>query len=275
MQGEEFDRFRDDIRQNGLREPIVLCDGKLLDGRNRQRACIELGLIPIPTVDCTGSDPLSLVVSANLSRRHLTDRARAIAAARLSNLSVGRRTKNTPIGGISQTDAATRLGVSLRALQRAATVLQSANTDLIEKIESGKISISAAARLVDQSTASQNRSTITPSSSAKKAPAVRKGGRLPQPAKQNEDRSSQDERPVAGLFGDDPLPALVKDKKEINEAAECAKRADREQARENSRQFAQLLMDQIDPSQWPQVIIWLGHCNPDDVIAFIRQRQLP
>jgi hypothetical protein len=33
-----------DIRRHGIREPLDLLDGKLLDGRNRQIACKRLGI---------------------------------------------------------------------------------------------------------------------------------------------------------------------------------------------------------------------------------------
>jgi hypothetical protein len=36
----------DDIRQNGLVEPVALLDGLVLDGRNRLRACEIAGVEP-------------------------------------------------------------------------------------------------------------------------------------------------------------------------------------------------------------------------------------
>jgi ParB-like nuclease domain len=42
----ELARLADDIRQNGLREAIVVYEGMILDGRNRWRACKIAGLEP-------------------------------------------------------------------------------------------------------------------------------------------------------------------------------------------------------------------------------------
>jgi len=64
-----------DIRANGLRVPIVLQDGMILDGRNRYKACQELGITP-ETTEYTGN-PWAYVWSLNGTRRDLTDAQRA------------------------------------------------------------------------------------------------------------------------------------------------------------------------------------------------------
>jgi hypothetical protein len=72
MEGEEFDALVADIKANGLQEDIVLYQGKILDGRNRYRACLAAGIVPCSyNADPFITDPAAYVISANVHRRHL------------------------------------------------------------------------------------------------------------------------------------------------------------------------------------------------------------
>lgn len=84
IEGPEFDELVEDIRRNGLRTPILLhSDGRILDGRNRLRACLTAGVEPrFESWDGKGS-ALELVISLNLRRRPLNESQRAMLAARL------------------------------------------------------------------------------------------------------------------------------------------------------------------------------------------------
>ena len=44
MAEEQYNKLVEDIRENGQREPVWLYDRKVIDGRNRLRACLELGI---------------------------------------------------------------------------------------------------------------------------------------------------------------------------------------------------------------------------------------
>jgi hypothetical protein len=74
LDGKPLEELVADIRANGLREPIVLHEGRILDGRNCYRACREAGVEPHFQI-FTGGDPLAYVISLNLKRRHLKQRS--------------------------------------------------------------------------------------------------------------------------------------------------------------------------------------------------------
>ena len=76
---DDLQDLADDIAANGLRNPIVLLQGKILDGRNRYLACEMAGVEPGFT-EFEGDDPIGWVVIQNLVRRHLTASQRAVVA---------------------------------------------------------------------------------------------------------------------------------------------------------------------------------------------------
>src|SRR6516165_8065994 len=82
---EDFGKLAADIKLNGLHQPIVRYQGKILDGNNRYRAC-ELVKVAPKFADFTGDDAAArnYVISANIHRRHLSpDQRREIIAALL------------------------------------------------------------------------------------------------------------------------------------------------------------------------------------------------
>jgi hypothetical protein len=73
MEGTEFDELVADIKTNGLQEHIALYEGKILDGRNRYRACLAAKVTPVTyAADPFIADPAAYIISINLHRRHLT-----------------------------------------------------------------------------------------------------------------------------------------------------------------------------------------------------------
>ena len=85
----ERESLTKDIAAHGIRHPITLYEGKILDGRHRHEACTALG-IECPATAYTGGDPVAFVSSTNLARRHLTVGQRAMVADELANLGQGR-----------------------------------------------------------------------------------------------------------------------------------------------------------------------------------------
>ena len=87
MEGAEFDALVADIKDNDLRDPIVLFEGKILDGCNRYHACLVAD-VPVVTRSVdefinNSDDAVAYVVSANIHRRHLDTKQRRRVIARL------------------------------------------------------------------------------------------------------------------------------------------------------------------------------------------------
>src|SRR5574337_1343622 len=150
LEGEAFDALCADIRANGLLEPIVVYEGRILDGRNRYRALEETGA-EAAFVGLDGDDALQFVVSKNLHRRHLNESQRSMVAARLANMRQGERTDLPQIWGrsVSQSEAGKMLNVSSGSVDYAAKVQRDGVPELVAAVDAGKVRVSAAAAAVD------------------------------------------------------------------------------------------------------------------------------
>lgn len=151
MEGDDYNSFVADIKTNGLREPIWIFEDKILDGRNRWRACKDAKVEP-KTREYKGNDALGFVVSLNLKRRHLSESQRGMVGARIANLSLGDNQfkkegipKGTP--SVSQPKAAEILNVSKHSIQRAKQVIERGTPELVKAVDSGRMPVSVAARL--------------------------------------------------------------------------------------------------------------------------------
>lgn len=149
MQGREFDEFVADVKANGLREPIWTYQGEILDGRNRWRACEATGVSHRPMREYEGDDPRAFVISLNLHRRHLTESQRAMVAANLANMPAHRPEDKSANLRTSQAEAAELLSVSERTVTHAAKVRSSGAPELVSAVESGFVSVSAAADVAE------------------------------------------------------------------------------------------------------------------------------
>lgn len=85
LEADAFDQLVADIKAHGLREPIWLYEGKILDGRNRYRACVKARIEP-SFRDYGGNDPLAFVISLNLKRRHLNASQLAFVALEIERV---------------------------------------------------------------------------------------------------------------------------------------------------------------------------------------------
>ncbi|WP_296203179.1 ParB N-terminal domain-containing protein [uncultured Hyphomicrobium sp.] len=142
IEGEAFDDLVSSIKQHGLINPIIMLDGKILDGRNRYRACLAAGVEPDFADFDDEKDPqkwASLVDALNIQRRHLNDSQRAIIAAQLA----GRETD-----GMYAAEAAKALNVGRRSVSKAVAVLKSGDTNVIELVQKGRTSVTRAEAVI-------------------------------------------------------------------------------------------------------------------------------
>lgn len=82
MSDVDLDHLRESIERQGQLDEILVFEGKILDGRHRYEACLELGREPkLREFKGTAQDAFVHSVALNLSRRHLTTVQRAAAGA--------------------------------------------------------------------------------------------------------------------------------------------------------------------------------------------------
>lgn len=166
IEGDEFKELVEDIRKHGQIDPIWLYEGKILDGRNRYRACREAGVEP-KVEQYTGDDPVGFSWSKNTVRRQLTPSQRATAVAAMAPLlkaeakkRQGKRTDLLPnLAGSSNhrddADGGTRAtvarmaGVSPTMAGAAMALTEKAKTDpeaqaMVEKVKRGEVTVNAA-----------------------------------------------------------------------------------------------------------------------------------
>src|SRR5262245_23411772 len=85
----EFKRLAASLKVNGLLEPIVLFEGQILDGFEREAACLEAGIEPRYRAFSEGLDPFSYVMAKNVERRQLSKSQRGVIGAKLAKIKHG------------------------------------------------------------------------------------------------------------------------------------------------------------------------------------------
>lgn len=159
MEDSAYQALVEDISRHGQKEPVLVLDGQVIDGRHRFRACEHLGLEPwVREVGADEGDPLALVLSLNLHRRHLTESQRAMVAGRLADMASGGQVGNKNAAknesanlqicnGTSQSQAANLLNVGTRSVASAKKVLEEGTSELVAAVDRGEVAVSTAAEL--------------------------------------------------------------------------------------------------------------------------------
>lgn len=160
-----------DIKEHGQRECCVFYEGKLLDGRNRWKACERAGVEPeYSEIESDDFDPVAFVISTNLKRRHLTESQRAMAAAaargfydtaakerksatlkRGASKPVPEKVPERDMCGDARDIVGDLFGVSGKTVDAASAVREHGSDELIAAVESGKVSVSKAAKVAKAS----------------------------------------------------------------------------------------------------------------------------
>ena len=141
-----------DIERNGLRHPICLWNGMIVDGRTRARAIAKTNRVPeYQEMDFKNdAECVRYIISTNIHRRHLTESQRAMIASELAKLGRGGdHTSNAQIKALTQDEAAEQMQVSRSSVQAARKVQEQA-PDLAAKVKSGELKVSKAASIAKE-----------------------------------------------------------------------------------------------------------------------------
>lgn len=153
MSDEEFRALVVDIDANGLTDPIVMLEGKILDGRNRWKACQQLGIphreIKFDELKLGSDDPAAFVWSRNTVRRHLTSGQRDMAAQKLEELGWGGNRSKLSTESLTREKIAEKTGATVTGMARAAKVRKRATPKVVKAVEDGDLSLRAADRIAD------------------------------------------------------------------------------------------------------------------------------
>jgi hypothetical protein len=158
----EIEALAADIKEKGLQVDCVLYEGKILDGRNRYRACKIAGVKPTFTT-YANKDALGYVISMNLPRRHLTESQRAMIAAQLERTVHGgnRKTDQEANLPLDRAAAAKALKVSPRSVSTAKAVLEAA-PEKAKEIAAGTKTVHAAAKEIKAEAAAKAKESAKP-----------------------------------------------------------------------------------------------------------------
>lgn len=163
---QDLQTLAEDIKANGLLNPIVTVDNQILDGRNRYDACRIAGVKPRFVKWSGEGSPLAWVVATNLVRRHLTASQRAVVAFDLlpmleaeakerQRLSKGRGKKvASKLATSSTTGKASQIAARITKansayVEKVKAISQKA-PEIVAELKSGRVTVNEAVRLAKQ-----------------------------------------------------------------------------------------------------------------------------
>ena len=161
IESDEYEQFKASIKL-GQQSPVLFFKGELLDGRNRLKACRELGIKTMAVEYSGEKTAYQLITDLNINRRHLTPGQRAAYGLRLlpalEQEAQGRKKAGVADHGENIRSgravdlAGAQVGVNGRYIEDARTVANS-SPELLQRLISGEITIPDAKKQIRQAKA--------------------------------------------------------------------------------------------------------------------------
>ena len=154
------------IAAYGLRQPIAVWRGQIIDGRHRAAACDEAGVDARYEFLADDADPFDYVMDANIRRRHLDAGQRAMLGVKLSDMRAHGSNRhqvkshhdddsriNTaltppPEPPKSRSEVAETAGVSTATIDRAKQVKAAAPPEVVDAVIAGAVPLAEVAKAV-------------------------------------------------------------------------------------------------------------------------------
>jgi len=164
---EEYEALKQSIETEGQHFPITVNpQNQILDGHNRYRICLELGLEPKCELKSFRNGLLEkkFVIEANLRRRHLNKFQKAELGFPLLDIETELARERILNGTLVPFDArgkssdkvAKTIGLSTRTFERAKVIIEKGSQELKEKVRKGKVSISYAYQVINTAEKHEN-----------------------------------------------------------------------------------------------------------------------
>jgi ParB-like chromosome segregation protein Spo0J len=205
---DEYNRLQASIIEHGCLSPLIVWGCTILDGHNRHEICqAHKKAFPVKMLDFADRDAAKRwIIEHQLGRRNLNESQRAMLAARLSDASQGQPKKkgaNLHLSFIA--DLAEKEHVSPRTVKDARKVISDGAPELQKAVTDGKVSVSAAAKIVDRpkeeqaNLAAQGKAAVA--KAAKEEPKAQPG-----PAVDRLGRPLPEDKPkIIQAFANDPV----------------------------------------------------------------------
>ena len=156
IEGDEYEQFIASIKL-GQQSPVIILKGELLDGRNRLKACRELGIKTMAVEYSGEKTAVQVITDLNIYRRHLTASQRAAYGLRLLPVLEHEAKERKKAGVADHSEnirsgravdlAGAQVGVNGRYIEDARTVANS-SPELLQRLISGEITIPEAKKQI-------------------------------------------------------------------------------------------------------------------------------